>query len=105
MDRKKALERSKNAVTLFFRIRRGFKIYTAFATGVLSAVALYRELYRFSGNRFYAVALAVLAGAFVTAMMLLILEIIRTCIRKGKTIGEKLLRKFTERRTDHEEKD
>ena len=45
MDKKKAFEHSKKAVTLFFKIRRGFKIYAAFATGILSAVAIYEDIY------------------------------------------------------------
>ena len=101
MDKKQAIEHGKQAVTLFFRIRRGYKIYLAFATGILSALALYGELYHFCENRFYACALALLAGAFITAVMLLIMEVIRFFVTKAKKLGTKLLTRYKERKSDN----
>ena len=101
MDKKRAIERGKRAVRLFFRIRRGYKIYLAFATGILSALALYGELYHFCESRFYACALAVLAGAFITAVMLLIMEVIRFFVTKAKKLGTKLLTRYKERKSDN----
>ena len=104
MDKKRAIEHGKRAVTLFFRIRRGYKIYLAFATGILSAFALYKEVYHISENKPYSVALAALGGAFITTVMLLIMEIIQCIIRKGKSVGTKagtkLLKKYKEKRSD-----
>ena len=102
MEKKKTIENTKKAVTLFFRIRRGFKIFVAFSTGILSAVALYDEIYQISENKWFSVALALLAGAFITAVMLLIMEIIRTCIGKAKKIGTSQIAKYKERKSDHE---
>ena len=87
MDRKKAIDSSKKAVSVFFKIRRGFKIYIAFITGILTAVTLYRELFKLSENRPYSIALALLGGAFITVMMLLIMEIIRLIIGRLKKAG------------------
>ena len=105
MDKKRAIERGKRAVRLFFRIRRGYKIYLAFATGILSALALYGELYHFCESRFYACALAVLAGAFITAVMLLIMEVIRFFVTNAKKLGMKLLTRYRERRKSDDGKE
>ena len=102
MDRKKAIDSSKKAVTVFFKIRRGFKIYIAFITGILTAVTLYRELFKLSENRPYSIALALLGGAFTTVMMLLIMEIIRLIIGKLKKAGLLLWEKFKERKSANE---
>ena len=102
MEKKKAIENTQKAVTLFFRIRRGFKIFVAFSTGILSAVALYDEIYQISENKWFSFALALLAGAFITTVMLLIMEIIRTCIGKAKKIGTIQFAKYKERKSDHE---
>ena len=105
MDKKRAIERGKRTVRLFFRIRRGYKIYLAFATGILSALALYGELYHFCESRFYACALAVLAGAFITAVMLLIMEVIRFFVTNAKKLGMKLLTRYRERRKSDDGKE
>lgn len=68
MDRKKAIDSSKKAVTVFFKIRRGFKIYIA----------------------------------FITAVMLLILELIRKCVAFAKAKGLKLFEKVKERKSANE---
>ena len=102
MDKKKAFEHSKRAVTLFFKIRRGFKIYIAFATGVMSAIAVFEDIYDMTENTPYSVALSVLLGAFITAVMLLIMELIRIVVNKFKIIGAKLHEKYKERRSDDE---
>ena len=101
MDKKQAIEHGNQSATLFFRIRRGYKIYLAFATGILSAFALYREVYHISENKPYSVALAALGGAFITTVMLLIMEIIRKGKSVGTKAGTKLLYKYKEKRSDN----
>ena len=105
MDKKKAIEHSKKAVNMFFRIRRGFKIYIAFATGVMSSIAIFKDIYEITENTTYSFALSVLLGAFITAFMLLMMELIRTVIKKTRTVGTKQLEKYKERRSaDEKEK-
>ena len=102
MDKKKAIEHSKKAVGLFFKIRRGFKIYIAFATGILSAIAIFKDIYEITENTIYSIALSVLLGAFITTLMLLMLELIRTAIKKAKKVGTKQLEKYKERKSGDE---
>ena len=87
------------------RGRQDHMDYLAFATGILSAFAFYKEIYQISENKPYSVALAFLGGAFITTVMLLIMEIIRCIIRKGKIIGTKagtkLLTRYKERKSDN----
>ena len=105
MDKKKAIEHSKKAVNMFFRIRRGFKIYIAFATGVMSSIAIFKDIYEITENTTYSFALSVLLGAFITAFMLLMMELIRTVIKKTRTVGTKQLEKYKERKSaDEKEK-
>ena len=103
MDKKKTIEQSKKAVTLFFRIRRGFKIYIAFVTGILSGIAIFGDIYEITENTPYSVALSVLLGAFITAVMLLIMELIRTAIKKVQKVGTKQLEKYKERKSANEQ--
>jgi uncharacterized membrane protein len=102
MDKKKAIEHTKKAVGLFFKIRRGFKIYIAFATGILSAIAIFKDIYEITENTIYSIALSVLLGAFITTVMLLIMELIRTAIKKAKKVGTKQLEKYKERKPGDE---
>jgi len=44
-----------------------------------------------------AVIFAILFGAFITAVMMLILEVIRKCVGIAKAKGLKLFKKFKER--------
>jgi len=97
MDRKKAIDSSKKAVTVFFKIRRGFKIYIAFITGLLSGIEIYKQFYPLTESRMIAVIFAILFGAFITAVMLLILEVIRKCVAFAKAKGLKLFEKVKER--------
>ena len=105
MDKKQTFENGRRVVALLFRIRRGYKIYLAFATGILSAFAFYKEIYQISENKPYSVALAFLGGAFITTVMLLIMEIIRCIIRQGLSVGTKagtkLLTRYKERNSDN----
>ena len=105
MDKKKTAEHLKKAVTQFFSIRRGFKIYVAFATGIMSGIAIFGDIYEVTENTPYSVALSVLLGAFITAVMLLIMELIRTVIKKVQKVGTKQLEKYKERKSvDEKEK-
>ena len=97
MDRKKAIDRSKKAVTVFFKIRRGFKIYIAFITGLLSGIEIYKQFYPITESRVIAVIFGILFGAFITAVMLLILEVIRKCVAFAKAKGLKKKKKIKER--------
>lgn len=45
MDKKTAINGGKKAVYVFFKIRRWFKIYLAFATGILSGIYICRIVY------------------------------------------------------------
>ena len=102
---KNAVERLKKTVTLFLSIRRGIKIYIAFATGILSGIAIFGDIYEITENTPYSVALSILLGAFITAVMLLIMELIRTVIKKARTVGTKQLEKYKERKSaDEKEK-
>jgi hypothetical protein len=102
MDRKKAIDSSKKAVTVFFKIRRGFKIYIAFITGILSGIEIYKQFYPITESRVIAVIFGILFGAFITAVMLLILEVIRKCVGIAKAKGMKLFEKFKERKSANE---
>ena len=102
MDRKKAIDRSKKAVTVFFKIRRGFKIYISFVTGILSGIEIYKQFYPMTERRVIAVIFGILFGAFITAVMLLILEVIRKCVAFAKAKGLKLFEKVKERKSANE---
>lgn len=102
MDRKKAIDSSKKAVTVFFKIRHGFKIYIAFITGLLSGIEIYKQFYPLTESRVIAVILGILFGAFITAVMLLILEVIRKCVGIAKAKGLKLFEKVKERKGANE---
>ena len=97
MDRKKAIDRSKKAITVFFKIRLGFKIYIAFITGILSGIEIYKQFYPITESRVIAVIFGILFGAFITAVMLLILEVIRKCVAFAKAKGLNLFEKVKER--------
>lgn len=102
MDKKKAVDKIKKAVSLFFRIRRGFKAYIAFATGVLSGIAVYGDIYEITENTPYSIAVSCLLGAFITSIMLLMLKLIWISIDKIKTIGIRILEKYKERRSEND---
>ena len=102
MDKKKAIDRSKKAVMVFFKIRRGFKIYIAFITGLLSGIEIYKQFYPLTESRVIAVIFGILFGAFITAVMLLILELIRKCVSIAKAKGLKLFEKFKDRKGANE---
>ena len=102
MDKKKAIDRSKKAVSIFFKIRRGFKIYISFVTGILSGIEIYKQFYPLTESRVIAVIFGILFGAFITAIMLLILEVIRKCVAFAKAKGLKLFEKFKERKDANE---
>lgn len=102
MDKQKAINRSKKAVTVFFKIRRGFKIYIAFITGLLSGIEIYKQFYPITESRVIAVISAILFGAFITAIMLLILGLIRKCVAFAKSKGMKLFEKLKERKSANE---
>ena len=102
MDKKKAIDRSKKAVSLFFKIRRGFKIYISFVTGILSGIEIYKQFYPLTESRVIAVIFGILFGAFITAVMLLILEVIRKCVAFAKSKGLKLYEKIKERKRANE---
>ena len=106
MDKKKTIDKTKKAVGMFFLIRRIFKIYTAFITGILSGIAIYHELYERSEDWLYSLALAVLAGVFITGVMLLVLKFIWFVIGKVKDFFIKIYEKHRKvRKTADEEKD
>lgn len=102
MDKKKAIDRSKKAVSIFFQIRRGFKIYISFVTGILSGIEIYKQFYPLTESRVIAVIFGILFGAFITSVMLLILEVIRKCVGIAKAKGMKLFEKFKERKRANE---
>ena len=102
MDKKKAMEKSKKAVSVFFRIRRGFKIYSAFAIGIMSGIALYDDVYQHFQNRPYSVFLCVLAGVSITGVLLLLLRFKRFGIGKAKDAGLWLFGKYKERKSVNE---
>ena len=102
MDKKKAIDRSKKAVSVFFKIRRGFKIYIAFITGLLSGIEIYKQFYPLTESRVIAVIFGILFGAFITAVMLLILEVIRKCVAFAKAKGLNLFEKVKERKGANE---
>ncbi len=102
MDKKNAIDRAKKAVTVFFKIRRGFKIYIAFITGILSGIEIYKQFYPITESRVIAVIFGILFGAFITAVMLLILEVIRKCVAFAKAKGMKLFEKYKERKGANE---
>ena len=102
MDRKKAIDSSKKAVTVFFKIRRGFKIYISFVTGILRGIEIYKQFYPLTESRVIAVIFGILFGAFITAVMLLILEVIRKCVAFAKSKGLKLYEKIKERKRANE---
>ena len=102
MDKKKAIDRSKKAVSVFFKIRRGFKIYIAFITGLLSGIEIYKQFYPLTESRVIAVIFGILFGAFITAVMLLILELIRKCVAFAKAKGLKLFKIVKERKGANE---
>jgi zinc transporter ZupT len=105
MDKKKSMNKLIKSVTLFLSIRRGFKIYVAFVTGILSGIAIFGDIYDITENSLYSAALSVLLGAFITAVMLLIMELIRTVIKNARTVGTKQLEKYKERKSaDEKEK-
>lgn len=62
MDKKKAIDRSKKAVSVFFQVRRGFKIYIAFITGLLSGIEIYKQFYPLTESRMMAVFFGILFG-------------------------------------------
>jgi hypothetical protein len=102
MDKKKAIDRSKKAVSIFFKIRRGFKIYISFVTGILSGIEIYKQFYPMTESRVISAVFGILFGAFITAIMLLILEVIRKCVAFAKAKGLKLFEKFKERKSANE---
>lgn len=102
MDRKKAIDSSQKAVTVFFKIRRGFKIYISFVTGILSGIEIYKQFYPLTESRVIAVIFGIFFGAFITAVMLLILELIRKCVSIAKAKGLKLYEKIKERKGANE---
>jgi len=102
MDKKKTIDRSKKAVSIFFKIRRGFKIYISFVTGILSGIEIYKQFYPLTESRVIAVIFGILFGTFITAVMLLILEVIRKCVSIAKAKGMKLFEKFKERKSANE---
>ena len=102
MDKKKAIDRSKKAVSVFFQVRRGFKIYISFVTGILSGIEIYKQFYPLTESRVIAVIFGILFGAFITAVMLLILEVIRKCVGIAKSKGMKLVEKYKERKGANE---
>ncbi len=102
MDKKKAWEKSKKAVSVFFRIRRGFLVYSAFSIGILSGITLYGEVYQHFRNKPYSVFLCVLAGVFITGAMLLLLKLKWFGIAKAKGAGLKLYDNYKERKLQNE---
>ena len=62
MDRKKAIDSSKKAVSVFFKIRRGFKIYIAFITGLLSGIEIYKQFYPLTESRVKLLSLGYCSG-------------------------------------------
>ena len=102
MDKKKAIDRSKKAVSIFFKIRRGFKIYISFVTGILSGIEIYKQFYPLTESSVISVIFGILFGTFITAVMLLILEVIRKCVGIAKAKGMKLFEEFKERKSANE---
>lgn len=102
MDKTKAMEKSKKAVSVFFRIRRGFKIYSAFVIGIMSGIALYGEVYQHFQNKPYSVFLCVLAGVSITGIMLLLLRLKRFGMGKAKNAGLWMFEKYKERKSANE---
>ena len=102
MDKKKAVEHAKKAASIFFRVRRGYKTYLAFATGALSGIMLYSDVYGHFRNKPYSVFLCVLAGVSITAAMLLILKLKRFGIGKGKEAALSLYEKYKERKAEND---
>ena len=105
MDKKKIFDHAKKAVAAFFRIRRGYKIYIAFATGIMSGIAIYGEIYEKVDNVPGAVALSVLLGIFITVAMLLVMDLIRWIIQKAGKAGTTLLSKYKERKQANEKEE
>ena len=106
MDKKETIEKTKKAVGVFFLIRRIFTVYTAFITGILSGIAIYHDLYERSEDWLYSFVLAVLAGIFITGVMLLVLKIIWFVIGKAKDFFIKIYEKHRKvRETVDEKKD
>ena len=102
MDRKKVIDGSKKAVSIFFQIRRGFQIYISFVTGILSGIEIYRQFYPLTESRLIAVVFGILFGAFITAVMLLILAVIRKSVAFAKSKGMKLFETYKERKRANE---
>ena len=102
MDKKNAIDRAKKAVSIFFKIRRGFKMYISFVTGILSGIEIYKQFYPMTESRVISAVFGILFGAFITAIMLLILELIRKCVGIAKSKGMKLFEKFKERKGANE---
>ena len=71
----------------------------------MSSIAIFKDIYEITENTTYSFALSVLLGAFITAFMLLMMELIRTVIKKTRTVGTKQLEKYKERKSaDEKEK-
>lgn len=100
MDKQKAIGKGKKAVSAYFKVRRWIKIYTAFATGVLSGIYTYRYVYELTEKKLYSAAMALLCAAFVTTMMLLIIELLRILVSKLKKLGIKIYEKLKSRKEE-----
>lgn len=82
MDKKKALDKSKNAVSLFLRVRWWFKVFLAYGTGVWTGMWTYRKVHVQPGwSKLGAIGFAILKGVVATAFTLLVLLAIRSLIR------------------------
>ena len=93
MDKKTAINGGKKAVYVFFKIRRWFKIYLAFATGILSGIYICRIVYDATENRLRSVLMAVLCAAMITAVMIIIIELMHRSVSKLKKLGLKIIKK------------
>ena len=105
MDKKKAIENSKKAVSIFFRVRRGFKIFVAFAIGILSAVYVYKDIYAVKKDTLISVVLSVLLGVFITTVMLLTMKLTRIATDKAQKAGTKLYSGYKERKSSDEKEE
>ena len=94
MDKKTAINGGKKAVSVFFKIRRWFKIYLAFATGIISGVYIYRIMYDATENRLRSVVPAVLCAAMITTVMLIIIELMHRAVSKLKKLGLKIFKRI-----------
>lgn len=93
MDKMQLIQKGKKAVSAFFRVRRGIKIFFACGTGISTGIYSFKVLYELTGHGLISLYYAILAGAATIVYALIFMEVMRRLIALLKKPGLKLYKK------------